>query len=88
MLADYGDPDRAKELYARYLQQGAHVAWATHFGRDCPEPDFAGAKHLQWVEPVWAARHFAGRHRWALAAALLVLVGGAGVLLRRRNRQG
>jgi len=88
MLADYGDPDRVKELYARYLKQGAHVAWATHFGRDCPEPDFAEAKHLQWVEPVWAARHFAGRYRWAFGAALLVLIGGAGVLVRRRNRQG
>ncbi len=33
-------PDRAREIYARYLQHGAYVSWGRHFGRSCPDPDF------------------------------------------------
>ena len=86
MLDGHGDPDRVAEIYGRYVKQGARVPWATHFGRDCPEPDFAEAKHLQWIQPVWTARHFVGRHRWGFGGALLLSIGGAGVLILRRRR--
>ena len=37
------EPDRARQVYHRYLHQGAHVAWGRTFGRSCPQPDFAEA---------------------------------------------
>lgn len=42
MLSSHDD-ERVRALYARYVEQGALVDWATHFGRDCPDPDFDGA---------------------------------------------
>jgi tetratricopeptide (TPR) repeat protein len=35
------EPERAKQVYQRYVHQGAHVAWGRTFGRSCPQPDFA-----------------------------------------------
>ena len=37
------DPAEGRRLYARYVKQGPYVAWAAHFGNDCPAPDFDGA---------------------------------------------
>src|SRR5262249_1988889 len=39
--------ERAQELYHRYVKEGPRVPWATHFGRNCPEPDFEGAARLK-----------------------------------------
>ncbi len=36
-------PERAEQVYRRYLRQGAHVAWGRSFGRTCPQPDFSEA---------------------------------------------
>lgn len=33
-------PAIAQALYKRYIRNGASFAWASHFGSDCPEPDF------------------------------------------------
>lgn len=86
MLDSHGDLAKVAEIYRRYLKQGAAVPWAANFGTECPQPDFAEAKHLQWVEPVWTARHVAGRHRWMIGGVLIVLIGaGAGLLLHRRR---
>lgn len=96
---DYGDngdgtpptvPERlarAKALYDRYVKQGPYVAWAEHFGEDCPEPDFAGARamqrHLYVVKAKRAVRH----HLPWIAGGLLVLVAGLAYgVMRRRKR--
>ncbi|MBI3759073.1 MAG: hypothetical protein HY269_04880 [Deltaproteobacteria bacterium] len=55
-----------RELYHRYLREGPHVSWALHFGRDCPDPDFASAGRLPRTLAVRHARHFVGRYRWQL----------------------
>ena len=36
-------PERAGQIYLRYLKQGAYVRWGRDFGRACPQPDFAAA---------------------------------------------
>ena len=33
-------PDIAHAIYLRYLHTGASFPWASHFGIECPEPDF------------------------------------------------
>lgn len=33
-------PAMAQALYKRYVRKGAAFPWASHFGSDCPEPDF------------------------------------------------
>jgi hypothetical protein len=42
-------PDGGKRgwtIYQRYVKEGAHMPWAAHFGRGCPDPDFDGATFL------------------------------------------
>jgi cellulose synthase operon protein C len=68
------------QLYRRYLKEGPHVAWAAHFGRDCPEPNFESAARLPRTLALRHARHFVGSHRWQLGlsfgASLIALVAG------------
>jgi cellulose synthase operon protein C len=80
-------------LYRRYLKEGLHVAWASHFGRDCPQPNFKSAARLPRTLAIRHARHFVGSHRWQLAislgASLIALAAGfiwlgSGKLLPRR----
>jgi tetratricopeptide (TPR) repeat protein len=67
------------QLYQRYLKAGAVVTWATDFGRDCPEPDFASAIDFVQVQEIREARRRTQmiHHRWlvlfqlALVAACL-----------------
>ncbi len=33
-------PDVSRALYKRYVKTGAAFPWASHFGSDCPAPDF------------------------------------------------
>lgn len=39
---------RAREIYDLYIKNGAIVPFSTHFGQDCPEPDFAAISILQY----------------------------------------
>lgn len=88
------DEQRASQLYRRYLSQGAAVAFARDFGRQCEEPDFAAAARWPYVQQWRRLRHWLGPHRVAAMGALLVLALGAGWWLqhgwrqRRRRRQG
>lgn len=44
---DSRDDARAAQIYRRYVATGAYQAWAAkRFGRVCPQPDFAGARHF------------------------------------------
>jgi hypothetical protein len=81
------DPDRAAEIYARYVKEGPIVAWATHFGRDCPEPDFSAAEHRRWQERLMAITWIVNRHprRRAAAGAAIVTLGVAWIVWRRRR---
>ncbi|MTJ94000.1 MAG: hypothetical protein F8N36_14250 [Desulfovibrio sp.] len=69
--------DRARELYQRYVKQGAIVPWATHFGWKCPDPDFDAAPKALRRQFVGQVRHFISVQRWAFFGAILVV----GVLL-------
>lgn len=42
-----GDAAGAWQVYQDYARHGAHVEWASHFGRDCPEPSFTSAAWYQ-----------------------------------------
>ncbi len=78
------DPKRAAALYGKYVRVGAHVGWAAHFGRACPQPDFSSAAKLPWRQFYWNARHMAKR-AWPFGLIALV-VGIALVVVRRRRR--
>ncbi|HWU25500.1 MAG TPA: hypothetical protein VN154_03780 [Rhizomicrobium sp.] len=89
MMQTQGAEDTKHVLYNRYVKDGPHVAWAAHFGRGCPAPDFDGAAALERREIYFACRHFASRHRWPLAgggAALVVAGLFAFVLSARREK--
>ncbi|KJV27203.1 hypothetical protein [Luteibacter yeojuensis] len=79
---------RASEYYARYVKQGAYVAWAGDFGWSCEEPDFAKARELKRAQQVRAVKRFV-RH-WLpaeIGVAVVVLAGLAWGVVRRRRRQ-
>jgi tetratricopeptide (TPR) repeat protein len=88
------EPRRAAAIYARYVHEGPRVAWASHFGRDCPAPDFDGAEHRRRQERMAAATWIFRRHprRVAAAAVSVVTLGVAWIAWRRgalsRIRQG
>jgi hypothetical protein len=93
----YGDPAptasperlrRAEALYQRYVKQGAHVSWASHFGRQCEEPDFDRARamqrHLYLVKAKRTVRHYLLPIGGGLAALAGLSIYG---FMRRRKRQ-
>jgi tetratricopeptide (TPR) repeat protein len=85
-------------LYLRYLKNGAHVAFAKHFGHHCPAPDFDGAIHLERVQPWRDARHWVSKHRVlssgigagliAVVVALLFFTGVFAPIVRRFGNRG
>jgi len=68
-------PKQAAQLYKRYIHQGAHMSWATSFGRACPVPDFDAASAWRLNRRAIRIRKHAKAH--PLLAGLLV----AGVAL-------
>lgn len=69
------DGKKADEIYRLYVKNGASVAWATHFGRNCPAPEFGRAAMTEaWSKATPLKRH---PHRTAggLAAIALMLAG-------------
>jgi tetratricopeptide (TPR) repeat protein len=86
---DSSDEKRADEIYKRYVRTGARQAWATRFGRVCPQPDFAAARDY-WPKRIvaWPVEMLgkAKRHPAPAAGAALVgllLLGGAVFAFRR-----
>jgi cellulose synthase operon protein C len=73
-------------LYRRYVQQGAYVPWAAHFGHGCPEPDFDAAARFDREQLLRDMRHFASRYRWGLGLGLIGLLGAAIAWLAVRLR--
>lgn len=47
-----GDQAGAWLVYQDYTRHGPYVEWASHFGRDCPEPSFTSAAWYQ-VRTTW-----------------------------------
>jgi cellulose synthase operon protein C len=81
------EPRRAAEIYARYVHEGPRVAWASHFGRDCPAPDFDGAEHRRRQERMAAATWIFRRHpRRVAAAAVSIVTLGVALMAWRRQR--
>ena len=79
------DSAGAQRYYQRYTRQGALVPWATNFARNCPEPDFAGAREHLWQYRATALREAFTGYRWAFLAALSVLAAGLYRRIYRRN---
>jgi hypothetical protein len=77
MLRTPGAGERADDLYKRYVKEGPLVGWAAHFGRRCPEPDFAAAEHFTRTRYLRLAQRFVSHYRWPLVFGFIVLVGGA-----------
>jgi len=78
------DASRAEKIYRRYVATGPYQAWATKFGRVCPQPDFDAARDY-WPKRIvrLATRHTGLAVVAALAAGLLLA--GAVLLVRRRH---
>ncbi|TBU82635.1 hypothetical protein [Phytopseudomonas dryadis] len=79
-------PDIARGYYRRYVEQGPYVPWARHFGYDCPEANFDGARALLWQQRQQAVRQALRPYKYLLAAIPVLLL--AGVVLWRRRRSG
>ncbi len=82
--------DLTCQLYQRYLKAGAVVPWATKFGHDCPEPDFASAIHFVQVQTIREAHRRTQmiRHRRIVSfqLALIALCLGASTWWFLRHR--
>jgi tetratricopeptide (TPR) repeat protein len=91
---DSSDQARVEAIYRRYVATGAYQAWASRFGRICPEPEFTTARTF-WSRRIaaWPTQiaGMASRHvGLAIAAALgsVVLLGAmiwVARSLRRRS---
>lgn len=78
---------RVQAYYARYVKKGPYVDWAADFGRNCEEPDFAGARKLKRAEQVRAVKHVIRKYLAVeIAAFVLVVTGLAFLVIRRRRR--
>ena len=81
------DEDKADSFYQRYVKQGAIVPWATHFGHNCPDPDFNAARHFQ-LKHYWnRIRHELHRRSVIGVLAIVVVLGVGGVAYRQRRRK-
>jgi len=86
-----GVPERirhADALYQRYVKQGAYVAWARNFGRNCEEPDFDRARAMKRAQQMAAMKHVVRRNLPYAIGGAIVLTGlvSAWLVLRRRRR--
>jgi len=73
------EPARAQRIYRTYVEHGPLVPWAAHFGRDCPSPDFKGARERLSTERIRIAK------RTALVVLPLVVIVVAGAGFRRKR---
>ncbi|MCB9562961.1 MAG: hypothetical protein H6708_21360 [Kofleriaceae bacterium] len=86
------DRDRVDELWLHYTRDGATVDFASHFGQDCPEPEFERARHMPRPAPRRSRhprRDALLRWTWpgVAAATALGIALVAGALWRRRRRR-
>lgn len=74
------EPERAQQLYRRYLREGPYVPWGARFGQECPTPDF------DKVERELRAARIAQLQRAATWTLPPLLALGLAVLWWRRRR--
>jgi hypothetical protein len=87
MIQSHAD-ERAWAIYQRYVQRGAVVPFATHFGQGCPEPDFGAVQATRWKLVTLDARNAIHGRKWAIGTAggvMLLLAAGFGVFRARRS---
>jgi cellulose synthase operon protein C len=86
MIQSHAD-ERAWAIYLRYVERGAVVPFATHFGQACPEPDFAAVQATRWKLVTIDARAAIHGRKWAVGAAggCLMLIAAAFVVFRARR---
>ena len=80
------DAASAHRIWRRYARNGAYVKWSAHFGRNCPAPDFEGARWLPFKQGWWSVRHWIGRQWPFLLIGMGVVVVAFALLRKRRAR--
>jgi hypothetical protein len=86
MIQSHAD-ERAWAIYRQYVQRGAVVPFATHFGQGCPEPDFGAVQATRWKLATIDARNGIHGRKWVIGAAagVTLLLAAAFVVLRARR---
>jgi hypothetical protein len=88
MISSHED-DRARAIYQRYVKTGAMVPFGKHFGRRCPEPQFAAARALPVLTAWRGVQRVMRRHPFMVAATglggLALIAAGAWHWRRRRT---
>ncbi len=87
MFSSHAD-EKAHAIYRRYVGTGAVVPFATHFGRACPEPDFAAVSATREKLATLEVRDAVHRNKPSLAAAALLLAVAGFAAVRARRRRG
>jgi hypothetical protein len=82
------DDRKARDIYLRYVANGAVVPFAKHFGEDCPDPDFTKISVTRQKIAKLEVRSIVHRDKWFIGAggaALLAFVVFTVRNIRRRQ---
>lgn len=76
------DDGKARAIYRQYVASGAVVPFATHFGFNCPEPNFATISSTRRKIAEMDVRSFVHRDRWIVAGGAALLLAAAAFSFR------
>jgi hypothetical protein len=80
------DEELAQSLYQRYIDKGPAVPWAAHFGKNCPQPNFASVDRDLWQLRLDNSRRALRPYKgWLFGLALVGGVLAAGYWRKKRR---
>ncbi|WP_157956564.1 hypothetical protein [Dyella sp. C11] len=88
-VVDNRDPVTGlRDAWMLYVKHGAHVSWASHFGHQCPDPDFDAAARPSWIKQWQKLVPRLHVHPWLASAFAFALLATVLVFASLRRLRG